>query len=1393
LTLVVVGSAVPAPSQAWPTPSPGTNLAAGKTCAYNPPPNYSLCTEAGDPFQLTDGIYNGSRWADPLTVGWQHTDPVIIDIDLGVAGAIGKVTFDTIAGSAQVTFPSAVLVFVSTDGSQYFYLADVLTESLPQTSLIDHRFEAGGLKGWGRYVRVVVLSGGFFIFSDELEVMEGSHTQGEAEYIDPVPIAAAGVQTYAVALRPWADQKNATLTLLREAETEIDLRAPVLNDPVLEMQVRDQIEVSRGQVLSNLTVGTIDYAQGPPYRAYEGDVFSRMGDVNAQLWPGRDFVVWEKGPWDPLGVMEGPIGLSTGAAIHVDMMNNEWATEDFVVTSCSTQDQTLTLSASDFQGPGVTIPAGDLLRIEHVVHTEALGFIYPDDAIVSQAEGPVILKPAVGKRIWLTFKTRGMDLDPGTYTSMVTVATSGSGTADIPVELEVWPLRFPDDVTCESVSWGYFDDANLIGHELSAAQDLVEHYNTALVLNHRYLPKPVTDGAGNIVQPLDFTLVDQMIAWNPECRLWLIWIGFEFGFGTFGTGQFGTPAWTNAFTQFVTQFRDHLATQGVGTDAFAFYWRDEPADIHWTQEILPASTLLKTIDPNMQVWANMQSDVSVANLQAALPYVDRYCPTQTSIAGARHAVVLQTTHPSWMYESGSSKISLPFEYYRWFSWKAWSYGLGGVGMWVYIDENAQELSDYADGPSFAMIYGGDQGVIGSKRWEAWRQGIADYEYLRMLTDTKDAAMNAGYGGEPIVRAEMILGAGVNQVVGTNPFGGSAANRDLPDQYRVEILQALVDIEAGVGVSNPASDASYFLYLATDGLEQSASEDQVLCYDPDGNLVWTYQEPGGQAPPAHARWFDLELGPNGMLWHLSFGYKRGYRTDRLKGRSIDQVLGAAGMLNPFCMTFGPAGDLFVGNESSLGGGADGGVQRYDGITGASLGQFIDVTGCRGLAFGPDGHLYMTTIFGNVWQWDGATGALIGVYTADMTPGTFEMVVNPVWHLGNLYVAHPDGDRIVRISNGGVTISDFVSPGAGGLKNPQTFVWTPDGEFLVTSHVTGSGPHSIKRYDGLTGAYIDEFATLSTNSRPVALAIEIIETVDPAIDYTVYTSSDSGGLPPLEDPILAFDSEGSLQMTFDDPFPASAERWTGITLGPADSNIYVTSFNLNNVYSFDSSAGSSFGPFSAGGAGLQQCEDLTFGPDGNLYVACNGQGVAWLNGSTGAILGTFAAAGAAAGSAFGPANVGSAVTHLYTTSTGGDIPIWDGTSGAFLQNMAVGLGATPKEPKWRDGYLYVAQGDRILYYTHYGYDVGAHPAVKGRALGEFVLAGGGGMTLACGFDWTPEGDLLVASTGAPNGVRRFNGRTGVYIDMFATLSATSTPTDIVVESFIRPVRGTMLIFR
>ena len=85
-------------------------------------------------------------------------------------------------------------------------------------------------------------------------------------------------------------------------------------------------------------------------------------------------------------------------------------------------------------------------------------------------------------------------------------------------------------------------------------------------------------------------------------------------------------------------------------------------------------------------------------------------------------------------------------------------------MWVYVDENNTTFSDYTDGVSYGMVYRGDHGIIDSKRWEAWRQGIADYEYLQMLRDVVGAAKKAGADPEQLQKAERILSEGVDQVV-----------------------------------------------------------------------------------------------------------------------------------------------------------------------------------------------------------------------------------------------------------------------------------------------------------------------------------------------------------------------------------------------------------------------------------------------------------------------------------------------------------------------------------------------------------------------------------------------------------------------------------------------------
>jgi hypothetical protein len=663
----------------------------------------------------------------------------------------------------------------------------VITELPEQGRLLNHRFAATDLKGWGRYVRIAAVMGGFYLFCDEIEVLRGRHAEADSVYLDPAPIPAEGIRDFAGKLLPWINQRNTTLSLLREADEAVTARAAAVADPAAIAVARRTIVAAQRRGLAERSVSVADYSQGPPYRDADRTAFEAVADLNARLWPGRSVLCWQKGDWDWLRPLDMPPGNAPSATVRVDMMQNEWATASFVLTSARRTAQQLTFAVDDFQGPEMR-SAATLLRIGHVVHAEAFGYHYRDDAIVPLSEGPVVLASAVSKRIWLVFKTRGLEVKPGVYRSVIHVAADGQPAAEVPCHLRVWPMRFPDQVTLQSNTWGYFDSPPIVGQERAAAQDLLDHYNTALTLNHGWLPYPRPDRQGNFTQPLDFTRLDRMLAWNPQTRLWLVWAGFEFGYDRLGTPALGSTAWEKVFTQWVVQIRDHFAERGVGKDRFAWYWVDEPGDQAWEKTYLPSSKLLKRVDPQMLIFANPTLRVSNRQLEAALPLVDFYCPNTGHVLDrTTHAICQQTRHKSWMYGCASDKNADPFGQYRWYGWQAWRLRLGGIGMWVYVDAESMTLSDYSTRVSYALVYRGRHAPLDSKRWEAWRQGIADFEYLRLLAD---AANQPGQSPDLVARARDILTKGVEEVAGRSPHGGEPGQAAAADRWRLSMLQCL---------------------------------------------------------------------------------------------------------------------------------------------------------------------------------------------------------------------------------------------------------------------------------------------------------------------------------------------------------------------------------------------------------------------------------------------------------------------------------------------------------------------------------------------------------------------------------------------------------------------------
>ncbi|MEG5050193.1 MULTISPECIES: hypothetical protein [unclassified Microcoleus] len=171
-------------------------------------------------------------------------------------------------------------------------------------------------------------------------------------------------------------------------------------------------------------------------------------------------------------------------------------------------------------------------------------------------------------------------------------------------------------------------------------------------------------------------------------------------------------------------------------------------------------------------------------------------------------------------------------------------------------------------------------------------------------------------------------------------------------------------------------------------------------------------------------------------------------------------------------------------------------------------------------------------------------------------------------GTFLVGNSRGNNVLRFDgNTGNFLGEFISPGSGGLSNPDTIVFGPDGNgddksdiYVASGEKPGNSGEptasAVLRYDGITGAFIDKFVGDNPNT---------------AVDET-------GGL----------------------------FRPYGLAFGP-DGNFYVSSFLSDQILRYNGKTGQFIDVFASGnqqGGGLNGPNGLLFAPDGNLYVTTQG---------------------------------------------------------------------------------------------------------------------------------------------------------------------------------------------
>ncbi len=710
------------------------NLAIRKNYTLSPKPNYHLCTDKSDVIQLTDGRTSGSKWTNKSTVGWQKAEPAVeIVIDLGKKSAIYDVRIHTIGvGFAEVEFPEFAAVLLSDDNRKFRLAGLVSSKDLEDVRARGYRgvprtMSVEDINASGRYVKLVIRPKWRYVFLDEVEVSGDSLlTVKNIKLRNDLEVFTSSEELFKRIYGYLQLRENAAAALESTKENRSKLSGQFSEKMLSELERQAQKADTPTKLLG---------------------IKEQVGKIRAGIYKvvyGKQFVCLPANPMEMVFEKDMLLGESA-KDINVQMWQNEYESAAFNIVNCSDEAMTMAVSISPLLSPACEkIDSNKTFTVRRAIYVKGSTVGSIADALVLQAERPFNLQPGELTQIWLTIFNPM--LTAGIYKGRVDILAKTANGKNLPIEtisvtIEVQKHKFPDNVALNTCNWAYYKVASAA----EMAEDLHNHHINVYTVPPQDLPflRFSSDRPGVVRKPNSANL-DKALQDYHYAGTYLLCLDFNSSkkdHGRFGKVKWMSPEWKAVFSQWLKNLVKHLKEAGVGYDKFALY----PFDESLCDDFYELAKLIKATDPKVRIYANsfgkgrkeftrFRELIDIWCLQDS--HCERNPQWLEQIKGFGKKV--------WTYEClRPMKAKDPYSYYRLLPWCAFKRGQTGAGFWIYyyglnFDTGAVPWHDTLRPRGFSgVVYGRGgspvpgllENIVPSRRWEAWREGVEDYQYL----------------------------------------------------------------------------------------------------------------------------------------------------------------------------------------------------------------------------------------------------------------------------------------------------------------------------------------------------------------------------------------------------------------------------------------------------------------------------------------------------------------------------------------------------------------------------------------------------------------------------------------------------------------------------------------